>query len=127
MTINRTSAPDDATHQNLKCGTFYKAMDGAAYYFSFDDEAWRTCGATAHDLDVAAHVIRIPLPTPTAIPQTAQEIERLRAENERLKVGHDRYEIVRKLNVVQFQALYTKALQSPIPFDKLVDMLGELK
>ena len=57
----------------------------------------------------------------------AAEIERLRAEVERLKVGNDRYEILRKLNVVQFQALYTKALQSPIPFDELVDMLGESK
>jgi hypothetical protein len=55
------------------------------------------------------------------------EIERLQAEVERLKVGHRRYEILRRLNVVQFQALYTKALQSPIPFDELVDMLGESK
>ena len=54
----------------------------------------------------------------------AAEIEQLRAENERLKVGHDRYEIVRKLNVVQFQKLYTKALQSHLPFDNLVDILG---
>lgn len=55
------------------------------------------------------------------------EIERLKAEVERLKVGHDRYETLRKLNVVQFAALYTKALQSPIPFDDLVDELGESK
>ena len=46
------------------------------------------------------------------------------AEIERLKVSHARYETLRKLNVVQFQALYTKSLQSPIPFDELVDMLG---
>ena len=49
------------------------------------------------------------------------------AEIERLKVGHDRYEILRKLNVVQFQALYTKALQSYLPFDDLVDILGGSK
>lgn len=54
-------APDDATHQNLETGCFYKAVDGAAYYFSFDDESWWACGATAHDLDVAAHVIRLPV------------------------------------------------------------------
>ena len=51
----------------------------------------------------------------------------LKAENERLKASHARYETLRKLNVVQFQHLYTKALQSPIPFDELVDMLGETK
>jgi len=55
------------------------------------------------------------------------EIEKLKAENERLKASHARYETLRKLNVVQFQHLYTKALQSPIPFDELVDMLGEAK
>ena len=54
-------------------------------------------------------------------------IEQVTAEIERLKVGHDRYEILRKLNVVQFQALYTKALQSHLPFDNLVDMLGGSK
>ena len=54
-------------------------------------------------------------------------IEQVTAENERLKVGHGRYEIVRTLNVVQFQALYTKALQSPIPFNDLVDILGGSK
>ena len=60
----------------------------------------------------------------TAAIADAAEIEQLRAENERLKVGNDRYEILRKLNVVQFQALYTKALQSHLPFDDLVDILG---
>ena len=56
-----------------------------------------------------------------------QTLAEAQAEIERLKVGHDRYEILRKLNVVQFQALYTKALQSHLPFDELVDMLGESK
>jgi len=54
-------------------------------------------------------------------------IDQGKAENERLKASHARYETLRKLNAVQFQHLYTKALQSPIPFDELVDMLGETK
>lgn len=52
------NAPEGATHQNLKTGAFYKAKDGLAYYF--DDESWWPCGATAFDLDVGGHVIRLP-------------------------------------------------------------------
>lgn len=54
-------------------------------------------------------------------------IEQVAVENHRLKVSHARYETLRKLNVAQFQALYTKSLQSPIPFDELVDMIGGSK
>lgn len=63
--VGQITTPDDATHQNLQTGCFYKLIDGEAYYFSFDDEVWRPCGATAHDLDVAAHIIRLPVTTPT--------------------------------------------------------------
>ena len=52
-------------------------------------------------------------------------IEQVTAEIERLKVGHDRYEILRKLNVVQFQKLYTKALKGGVSFDQVVDLYGE--
>ena len=55
----------------------------------------------------------------------AAEIEQLRAENERLKAGYDRYEILRKLNVVQFQKLYTAALKGGVSFDQVVDLYGE--
>jgi FtsZ-binding cell division protein ZapB len=62
-----------------------------------------------------------------AVREMQAEIEKLKAENERLKASHARYETLRRLNVVQFKHLYTKALQSPITFDELVDMLGETK
>ena len=61
----------------------------------------------------------------TAAIADAAEIEQLRAENERLKVGHDRYEIVRKLNVVQFQKLHAATLKGCVTFDQVVDLYGE--
>lgn len=61
---------------------------------------------------------------PNNLGQAQVIIQTLRDENRKLHAGHRRYEILRKLNVVQFQALYTKSLQSPIPFDELVDMMG---
>ena len=55
----------------------------------------------------------------------AQTLAEAQAEIERLKVGHNRYEIVRKLNVVQFQKLYTAALKGGVSFDQMVDLYGE--
>lgn len=55
----------------------------------------------------------------------AQTLAEAQAEIERLKAGHDRYEIVRKLNVVQFQKLYTAALKGGVSFDQVVDLYGE--
>lgn len=141
MTIDWTTAPEGATHYSPE-------TDATHAVFYRDDfkqmwiEKWPNLGwQEAHALSEHERPIR--RPTSTAIPvdsatqaeisslrtqaiADAAEIEQLRAENERLKVGHDRYEILRRLNVVQFQALYTRALQSPIPFDELVDILGDL-
>lgn len=55
----------------------------------------------------------------------AQTLAEAQAEVERLKVGHDRYEIVRKLNVVQFQKLHAAALKGCVTFDQMVDLYGE--
>ena len=55
----------------------------------------------------------------------AHTLAEAQAKIERLKVGHDRYEIVRKLNVVQFQKLYTAALKGGVSFDQVVDLYGE--
>jgi hypothetical protein len=44
-------------------------------------------------------------------------------ERDEYKIGHDRYEKLRRLSPVQFSALYKKNLISGIPFDKLVDQL----
>ena len=60
----------------------------------------------------------------TAAIAGAAEIEQLRAENERLKVGNDRYEILRTLNPRQFADLYAKNLETGTPFDELVDGLA---
>ena len=85
-------------------------------------------GENQFDLDNAESLIAKHNSDLLAVAQSKNaEIEKLKAENERLKASQARYETLRKLNVVQFQHLYTKALQSPIPFDELVDMLGETK
>lgn len=55
----------------------------------------------------------------------AQTLAEAQAEIERLKAGYDRYEILRKLNVVQFQKLYTAALKGGVSFDQVVDLYGE--
>jgi len=58
------------------------------------------------------------------------EIERLRAEVEQLKVGHDRYEILRKLDAMDWCALmihYGQANNEPLDplvFDELVDIFA---
>lgn len=46
------------------------------------------------------------------------------AEIERFKLGHDRYEKLRRLNVPQFADLYKKNISSGIAFDTLVDELN---
>ena len=43
------------------------------------------------------------------------------AEINRLKVGHDRYEKVRRMNVPQFQAIFIENLKGEKSFDQLVD------
>jgi hypothetical protein len=45
----------------------------------------------------------------------------------RLQVGNDRYTKLRRLNVVQFQELYKKAVRGDLPFDELVDRIGGAK
>ncbi len=55
--------------------------------------------------------------------QCAHEIHRLEAEVERLKVSHERYEKLRKLNVQQFQGLYLANINGAGRFDDLVDAL----
>jgi hypothetical protein len=45
----------------------------------------------------------------------------------RLQVGNARYTKLRRLNVVQFQALYKQAVRGDLPFDELVDQIGGAK
>ena len=136
--IDWSKAPDGATHGTEKPQQFIRIPSAWGRPFDYwTGEKWQPTNRMGLPKGL------IPRPTSTAIPvsqnQTleaelsalrtaaiadAAEIERLWAENERLKVGNDRYEILRKLNVVKFQALYTKALQSHLPFDELVDELG---
>lgn len=58
-----TDAPAGATHQDLETGRFYKSENGAVYVFGVNN--WGLHGVTPHDLDVAAHVIRLPIDEPT--------------------------------------------------------------
>jgi hypothetical protein len=52
-----------------------------------------------------------------------KEIEELYRQIEEYKIGHDRYEKLRRLSPMQFHELYEKNLTSGTHFDTLVDQL----
>jgi hypothetical protein len=52
-----------------------------------------------------------------------KEIEELYRQIEEYKIGHDRYEKLRRLSPKEFHDLYDKNLNSGTPFDTLVDQL----
>lgn len=49
------------------------------------------------------------------------EVEALRAEVERLRVGHDRYEFLRRCSLRQLTQIWEAALKSDAQFDAIVD------
>jgi hypothetical protein len=49
--------------------------------------------------------------------------EALSAEVERLKVGNDRYETVRRMSVQQFRDAYALNIRASKSFDKIIDEL----
>ena len=56
--------------------------------------------------------------------QTAIELaKRYKDERDKYKIGHDRYEKLRRLNLQQIKELYLKNLRTGEPFDILVDKL----
>jgi hypothetical protein len=56
--------------------------------------------------------------------QTAMELaKRYKDERDKYKIGHDRYEKLRRLNLQQIKELYLKNLRTGEHFDKLVDEL----
>ena len=65
------------------------------------------------DLDDAAG------PHPVAV----RELAELRAEIKRLRVGHERYETVRRMNVPQFRDAFILSTRTGKPFDEIVDNL----
>jgi len=52
-----------------------------------------------------------------------KEIEELYRQIEKYKIGHDRYEKLRRLNLREMKELYLKHLRSLEHFDTLVDQL----
>jgi hypothetical protein len=62
-----------------------------------------------------------------ALEQQAAEIEALRADAERWRIGHDRYETVRLLSVPQFQDAYILNRRTGKPFDEIIDDLRPFK
>jgi hypothetical protein len=58
-----------------------------------------------------------------ALTAQAREIEALRADAERWRIGHDRYETVRLLSVPQFQDAYVLNRRTGKPFDEIIDDL----
>jgi hypothetical protein len=52
-----------------------------------------------------------------------KEIEELYRQIEEYKIGHDRYEKLRRLNLREMKELYLKHLRSLEHFDTLVDKL----
>lgn len=53
-----------------------------------------------------------------------KEIEELYRQIEKYKIGHDRYEKLRRLNFEEMKELYLKHLRSLENFDTLVDQLS---
>ena len=53
------------------------------------------------------------------------ELAQLRAKVEGMRVAAERYEIVRRLNVEEFKAIYMHNLQTGTPFDNLIDARKE--
>ena len=51
------------------------------------------------------------------------EMARLERERDEYKIGHDRYEKLRRLNLQQIKELYLKNLRTGKHFDTLVDKL----
>jgi len=51
------------------------------------------------------------------------ELARLRAECDRLRIGHDRYEVARKLNVKQWRDALQLNMLTGKPFDQIIDEL----
>jgi hypothetical protein len=56
-----------------------------------------------------------------------KEIEGLYRQIEEYKIGHDRYEKLRRLNLQQIKDLYLKNLRTGEHFDTLVDKLCQVK
>jgi len=52
-----------------------------------------------------------------------KDIKKLESKVERLQVGYNRYEKLRRLSPTEFKKLFKKNLTSGIPFDILVDQL----
>jgi hypothetical protein len=56
--------------------------------------------------------------------QNAMELaKKYKDERDEYKIGHDRYEKLRRLSPMQFQELYEKNLKTGEHFDTLVDKL----
>jgi hypothetical protein len=53
-----------------------------------------------------------------------KQLEEELMERDKYKIGHDRYEKLRRLNLEQFKELYLKNLRTGENFDTLVDQLS---
>jgi len=57
--------------------------------------------------------------------QTAMDLaKKYKDERDKYKIGHDRYEKLRRLNLQQIKELYLKNLRTGDHFDTLVDKLN---
>ena len=50
-------------------------------------------------------------------------IKELEAESERLGIGHERYETVRRMSAQQFKDVFTLNVRTGKPFDQIIDEL----
>lgn len=77
-----------------------------------------------HVLTVANEDLDKELNDARGVFQTAMDLaKKYKDERDEYKIGHDRYEKLRRLSPMQFAALYKKNLTSGIHFDTLVDQL----
>jgi hypothetical protein len=58
------------------------------------------------------------------ITRLTAEFKACRVDAERYRVGHERYETVRRMNVPEFRDAYVESLRGCRTFDELVDAIG---
>ena len=59
--------------------------------------------------------------------QTAMDLsKKYKDERDEYKIGHDRYEKLRRLSPIQFHELYEKNIKTGEHFDNLVDKLNNI-
>ena len=101
---------------------FQTAMDLAKKYKDERDEARESLQQLQQPPQISAK-----LAGKMAGYTRSEQFSKLERERDEYKIGHDRYEKLRRLNLQQIKELYLKNLRTGEHFDTLVDNLCQVK